>query len=546
VRADEVLLHWWRRSLMLRVVATTMLLGLVVVAAVGTLLYSRIRDGLVQDRLVVAQGESKRGQIDAQVRFDTVTDALGLNLLVNDLINALASPDPDRSRDVILLRARDNTSLETPPALSSRDVSPSVIPAALRERVEGSGRQESQFVRIRDAGSTRSVPGIAIGTMVSVPVGGEYELYFVFSLQREQVTLDLVRRTLLGGGAALVLLVGAVAFVVTRQVVAPVRQASVVAQRLSSGRLHERMRVRGEDDLAKLAGSFNAMAVSLQSQIRQLEHLSRVQQRFVSDVSHELRTPLTTVRMAADVLHESRGDFEAAPARSAELLQQQLDRFELLLGDLLEISRIDAGGAVLELEPVDLRDLAAHVVDAAAPLARGGSVLQLVASPDACVADLDPRRIERVLRNLVVNALEHGNGAPVLVTTAVDDTAVAVSVRDQGVGLKPGESALVFNRFWRADPSRARTLGGTGLGLAIASEDTRLHGGWLQAWGEPGQGSCFRLTLPRRAGTELTSSPLPLGPAAAADLVVGGPYLQITPRTDHDLPPAPSWALRRG
>ena len=541
------LLHRWRRSLMLRVVATTMLLGLVVVAAVGTLLYNRIRDGLVQDRLVVARGEADRGLHDAQARFDTVTDVLGLNLLVNDLLPRLASPEPDRSRDVILLRARGNDRPAVVPVLSSRDVSPSVIPLALRERVERTGRQESQFVQIRYAGSPRSVPGIAIGSKVSVPVGGDYELYFVFSLEREQLTLDLVRRALSLGGAALVLLVGAVAFVVTRQVVAPVRQASLVAQRLSSGRLHERMRVRGEDDLAKLAASFNAMALSLQSQIRQLEHLSRVQQRFVSDVSHELRTPLTTVRMAADVLHESRADFAPAPARSAELLQTQLERFETLLADLLEISRIDAGGAVLDLEPVDVRDVAARVVEATAPLAKGGSSLELVAPSSACVADVDARRLERILRNLVVNALEHGHGAPVVVMTAADEHAVAVSVRDHGVGLKPGESALVFNRFWRADPSRARTLGGTGLGLAIASEDARLHGGWLQAWGEPGHGSCFRLTIPRTAGTELTSSPLPLGPVDSdGEIVVGGPYLRIAPRVDRGLPPAPSWAANGG
>lgn len=542
--AGAWLLHRWRRSLMLRVAAATMALGLVVVAAVGTLLYSRIRDGLVQDRLVVARGEADRGQRDAQAPFDTVTDALGLNLLVNDLLPRLASPDPDRSRDVVLLRSPGNDRVDVVPVLSSRDVSPAVIPAALRARIERTGRQESQFVRISYAGSTRSVPGIAIGSRVSVPVGGDYELYFVFSLQREQVTLDLVRRTLLGGGASLVLLVGALAFVVTRQVVAPVRQAALVAQRLASGRLHERMRARGEDDLAKLAGSFNAMAVSLQSQIRQLEHLSRVQQRFVSDVSHELRTPLTTVRMAADVLHESRTGFEAAPARSAELLQQQLDRFELLLADLLEISRIDAGGAVLELEPTDLRDVAARVVETVAPLSVA-STLELATPTSPCVAEVDARRIERVLRNLVVNALEYGNANPVVVTVDGDDDAVAVSVRDWGVGLKPGESALVFNRFWRADLSRARTLGGTGLGLAIASEDTRLHGGWLQAWGEPGQGSCFRLTLPRRPGVELTSSPLPLGPEAEADLETGH-YLRVEARPDPGLPPAPAWAVWRG
>ena len=529
---------------MLRVVATTMLLGLAVVAVIGTLLFTRIRDGLVQDRLVVARGEADRGQRDAQARFDTVTDALGLNLLVNDLLPRLASPEPDRSRDVVLLRARDNERPAVVPVLSSRDVTAAVVPPALRDRVERTDRQESQFVRIRYAGSARVIPGIAIGSKVTVPVGGEYELYFVFSLEREQQTLDLVRRTLLGGGAALVLLVGAVAFVVTRQVVAPVRRASLVAQRLSAGRLHERMPTRGEDDLAKLAASFNAMAASLQSQIRQLEHLSRVQQRFVSDVSHELRTPLTTVRMAADILHESRADFDAAPARSAELLQTQLERFESLLGDLLEISRIDAGGALLELEPIDVRDLAARVVEEAAPLAEGGSSLELVAPRTACVAEVDARRIERVLRNLVVNALEHGNGAPVVVTTAADGAAVAVTVRDYGVGLKPGESALVFDRFWRGDPSRARTLGGTGLGLAIASEDARLHGGWLQAWGEPARGSCFRLTLPRVAGADLMDSPLPLGPAD--DVVVGGPYLRIAARSDPEAPPAPSKVAHSG
>src|SRR6185312_13277244 len=119
---------------------------------------------------------------------------------------------------------------------------------------------------------------------------------------------------------------------------------------------------------------------------------------------------------------------------------------------------------------------------------------------------------ERVLRNLLVNAVEHGEGRPVTVTLGVNETAVAVSVRDHGVGLRPGEAALVFNRFWRADPARARTTGGTGLGLAISLEDARLHEGWLQAWGEPGEGSLFRLTLPRRLGSPIQDSPLPLRP----------------------------------
>jgi len=519
----------WRRSLQLRVVTATMLLGLMVVLALGTLLLHRIEAGLVQERLTAAQGEAARGLRDAQAQLGTATDSSTVNRLMNDLLPRLASPDPDDSRNVILLRAEGNRKPAVVPDLSSRRIDRSIVPQALRDRVERSGKQESQFVSVRRTGSDTETPGIAIGSRLTLPVAGQYELYFVFSLEREQQTINLVRRSLIGGGIALVLLVGAVAFVVTRQVVRPVRQAAVVAQRLSSGRLHERMVPRGEDDLARLAASFNAMAHNLQTHISQLENLSRVQQRFVSDVSHELRTPLTTIRMAGDVLHESRADFAPAVARSAELLQNQLDRFEALLSDLLEISRIDAGGDLLDVEPVDLRDVVARVVENAAPLAaRTGSALQVRACPDAAVADVDVRRIERILRNLVSNALEHGNGKPVEITTAVDDQAVAVAVRDHGVGLRPGEAALVFNRFWRADPSRARTIGGSGLGLSIAIEDARLHRGWLQAWGEPGHGSCFRLTLPRGAGGELSSSPLALAPADDDEPVdVGAAYQRL-------------------
>jgi two-component system sensor histidine kinase MtrB len=309
--------------------------------------------------------------------------------------------------------------------------------------------------------------------------------------------------------------------------------AARIAERLAAGRLEERMRVRGEDDLARLAASFNRMATSLQRQIRQLEDLSRVQRRFVSDVSHELRTPLTTVRMAADVLHEARVDFDPSVQRSAEILQTQLDRFESLLADLLEISRFDAGAALLEVEPTDVRRIAERVIDAVEPLAeRRGSRVELSAPSEPCIAEVDARRIERVLRNLVVNAIEHGEGQPIDVRLAVDNQAVAVAVRDRGVGLRPGEAALVFNRFWRADPARTRTTGGSGLGLSIALEDVQLHGGWLQAWGEPRNGSQFRLTLPRRQGAELERSPIPLEPADSVrrhlQVAAGQPYRRIT------------------
>src|SRR5690606_29599216 len=239
----------------------------------------------------------------------------------------------------------------------------------------------------------------------------------------------------------------------------------------------------------------------------------RMQRRFVSDVSHELRTPLTTVRMAADVIHEAREDFDPVTARSAELLADQLDRFESLLADLLEISRFDAGAAALEAEPIDLREVVRRVVGGAEPLAeRKGTRIRILGDQQPVVAEADARRVERVLRNLVVNAVEHGEGKDVVVRLAAAGGAVAVAVRDYGVGLKPGEATRVFSRFWRADPARARTTGGTGLGLSIALEDARLHGGWLQAWGEPGGGSQCRLPLPRTADEPLRGSPIALEP----------------------------------
>jgi two-component system sensor histidine kinase MtrB len=292
-----------------------------------------------------------------------------------------------------------------------------------------------------------------------------------------------------------------------------VRVAARTAQRLSAGLLDQRMKVDGEDDLALLAAAFNQMAANLQRQIVRLEEMSRLQRRFTSDVSHELRTPLTTVRMAADLIFSEREDFDPPVARSAELLQAELDRFESLLTDLLEISRFDAGFAALDAEHSDLVPIVERVAERLTGLAdRVGVEIQLRLPDVPVIAEVDPRRVERVLRNLVGNAVEHGEGRPVRVTLAGDDGAVAVTVRDYGIGLKAGEERLVFNRFWRADPSRARQTGGTGLGLSISAEDARLHGGWLEAWGTPGGGAQFRLTLPVRAGDRLVAAPLPLIP----------------------------------
>ena len=508
--------HAWRRSIQLRVVVATVALSVSVIAILGFVLMNLVRGGLLDAKEDSALSEAYAGLSVAQLTVNNsdASDAAGIDVLMQDLSQDLAQRSSrGRLYAVVVLSSSSNRNQEIPPEeRASSFVRRESVPRDLRAAVAAEPGQHYQYTTIyyEDGGQQ---PGLAVGAQLDVKAAGTYGLYYLFPLTQEEQTLSLVGRILAVGGIVLVLLIAAVALLVTRQVVDPVRAAARTAERLSAGRLQERMAVRGEDDLARLATSFNTMATNLQRQIRQLEDLSRVQRRFVSDVSHELRTPLTTIRMAADVLHEAREDFDPSTARSAELLQAQLDRFEALLTDLLEISRYDAGAAVLDAESVDLRTITRRVVEGAMPLAeRKGSALRLDFPTSPCVAEVDSRRIERVLRNLVVNAIEHGEGREIVVSIRGDDDTVAVAVRDHGVGLRPGEAALVFNRFWRADPARARTTGGSGLGLAIALEDARLHGGWLQAWGDPGNGSQFRLTLPRYAGVDLTQSPIPLEP----------------------------------
>jgi two-component system, OmpR family, sensor histidine kinase MtrB len=510
----------WRRSMQLRVVAATVVLGIVVVLVVGQLLLQRITSGIIASRqeAVIAQSAQDFGQ----TRKD-LTSGGGEQKnapTIRDAVNVLAGPSDNPTRYVVFEKALGNTAISGPNTLGTPGISTEVIPVELRQAVVRSAgaRQQSQVFTTTLSG--RVVPVIAVGGLLDLgaAAGGRYELYFVYSLEREVQVVDVVRRTFILGGVALVLLVGAVAWVVTRQVVAPVAQAARTAEELASGRLDRRMQVRGEDELARLGRAFNEMAASLERQIHQLEELSRVQRRFVSDVSHELRTPLTTLRMAGEVMYEARHSFDPALGRSAELLQAQLDRFEELLADLLEVSRFDAGAAVLEHEPIEIREIVERVVEDLTPLARKhATVVRLRSGPGTTVAEADQRRVERIVRNLVGNAIEHSESEPVEVRLAGNDEAVAVTVRDHGVGLREADLGMVFNRFWRADPARARTTGGTGLGLAIALEDAHLHGGWLQVWGEPQQGASFRLTLPRQVGGPLSGSPLPLVPPDAVD-----------------------------
>ena len=518
--------HQWRASLGFRVVIVTMLLGVIVLSAVGTYLYGSIAQGLVDGRQRIAADDSLRDANAAQKYFD-FNDKVATQALLTqggtDLVNNYRRDTGNEIRYVVLSRLETNSVPLVIGPIESGTIGLRYVPEELRKAVaQEPDRQHLQVTSIGEGAN--EISAVVVGQKIALPVAGDYGLYFIYPMYREREIINSIGQTFLFGGIALILLVGAIAFVVTRLVADPVRRAALVAERFADGNLNERMRAKGEDDLARLGNSFNAMAASIQQQIAELENLSRVQQRFVSDVSHELRTPLTTIRMATELIYDSRRDFEPTVARSSELMYHELDRFESLLTDLLEISRFDAGAAVLDIEATDLRACVERAVDAHRTLAaRKGTRLVVHDAPEPVIADMDSRRIERVLRNLLSNAIEHGEGHPVEITLGANESAVAVTVRDHGVGLRPGEAALVFTRFWRADPARARTTGGTGLGLAIALEDARLHAGRLEAWGLLGEGSCFRLTLPRQADATITTSPLPLSPLTARAAVVATP-----------------------
>ncbi|WP_084477030.1 MtrAB system histidine kinase MtrB [Actinokineospora enzanensis] len=515
----------WRRSLQLRVAVSTLALGSAVTFVLGMVLQNQITERLVNTKEAAAIAQTRAAVQIAERELVGIRDSDNIGERLNSAINKLTSSSPDQSGagsagafEPVLATDASHIAPEDVSSAGPYDK----VPQSLRDFVLSTPNRTVTQIYTVERNNER-VTYLMVGVPVSTSTP-PLQLYMLYPLAAEQRTIDVVQSTLVVGGLVLLLLLAGITNLVTRQVVLPVRRAARAAERFADGELDERMVVAGEDDVARLAQSYNEMAESIARQIRQLEEFGHVQRRFTSDVSHELRTPLTTVRMAADVLHASRAQFPAGLARSTELLVDELDRFETLLADLLEISRLDAGVEELIAEYVDLRAIARRAVESVRVIAHNaGSEIVLDLPEEEVVAEVESRRVERIMRNLLANAIDHGEGNPVELRMVGDADSIAVTVRDHGVGLRTGEAELVFNRFWRADPSRNRHTGGTGLGLAISLEDARLHGGGLDAWGEPGEGACFRLTLPREQGVDYGDSPLPLPPADARPITQAAP-----------------------
>ncbi|QEO13499.1 HAMP domain-containing histidine kinase [Agromyces intestinalis] len=507
----------WRRSLQFRTVLLTIGLSSLAILVIGLYITFTVASNLFQNQLDRVLTSSNAATYAAQTILGS-TDASDRVSLQGVMEQAMRSVQAASGSSAIgLFRDTD----EDPSIVAPQDrLSPQlagVITPELREMVQQN--PDTQFwqsvalPRVPAALETGTDPGVVVGSDLQVPGAGRYLLYIGYNFADAEATLAFMQATGLIGAIALILLLSAIILLVVRWVIEPVRTVAATSRRLAAGDLGVRMPAKGEDELATLSASFNGMADSLQARIRELAELSVMQQRFVSDVSHELRTPLTTIRLAGDVLHGQREEFDSTTARTVELLHTQTERFEALLGDLLEISRYDAGSVELATEPTNLVHLAGDAVESLHELAREhGSELRLVAPGGHLDAEVDPRRIRRIVRNLVGNAIEHGEGRPIVVAVDSNESAVGLSVRDYGMGMTEEERMRVFDRFWRADPSRSRTIGGTGLGLAISLEDAAAHGGTLDVWSKPGRGTVFRLVVPRTRGRAAIEPPLPLEP----------------------------------
>jgi two-component system sensor histidine kinase MtrB len=498
-----------RRSLQARVMVTVILVSGVALMGIGLALTHQVKTGIFNTRVHDLLKDASRAAVSAQETFDasSVGSPITAETLARDTIGSIATGGASPMA-VSLIPPKDAGPGAVSAIFTDADLW-NLTSADLRAAAAATpGQQVWQSVSLPD--SAGGGPGVAVAQAVSL-MSTNYVLVVVYDLAPEQGTMTLIVKVLAVSALGVFLTVVLVTWLVTHQAVRPVRQAARVAAKLADGALGERVPVRGHDEMATLAASFNEMAASLQSQIGQLQALSTVQRRFVSDVSHELRTPLATIRMAGDMIHAARDGFPPEVARSAELLANQIDRFDALLADLLEISRFDAGAAQLDTERVDLRAVVSRELDGVGPLAADHGVRVLSELPDVpALAEVDTRRISRIVRNLVVNAIEHAEGGPVWVRMAATDSAVAIAVEDHGVGLTEDQAPLVFDRFWRADPARSRTTGGTGLGLAIALEDTNLHRGTLDVAGRAGVGTVFRLVVPTVAGGDPGDPPLSL------------------------------------
>ncbi len=392
------------------------------------------------------------------------------------------------------------------------------ITPELRADVRDRGRLAFQRV------TWQNTPWLVTGTTVTSADSGEpsgLQVYAIVSLDREEYDAQALLTAVRDGTLPVLALTAVLALLAAGAVLRPVRRLERTARQLAAGDLGARVDVRGRDELASLARTFNGMADGLQDSVAELREQEARARRFVADVSHELRTPLAAMTMVATVLDEDADTMPRDTAQAARMVSLETARLTRLVDELMEISRFDSGVAALALDVGDLGEIVRGSL-----AVRGWSALVSAELADGVRVSVDRRRIDVIVANLVGNALRHG-APPVRVRLVVDGAAagdageVVIEVTDNGPGLPPDALAHVFDRFYKADAARTRTEGeavgeqGSGLGMAIALENARLHGGTITVANRAEGGACFTLRLPRagRGGQSAEGSTSPEGGA---------------------------------
>jgi two-component system sensor histidine kinase MtrB len=473
-----------------RLLSAFVLLCVVTAAAVAGIGYVKARNEILQ-RAQDAAVDAMRDRL--ATLFPLVTDTPGQD----DLARIAAGLHDTNSSAVAFFRGQRSPGRPVPPPGRWRsggpppkpDLDEADIPAELRRTV-AAGTMAWQRV------TWRGRPLLIIGAplLIAEPDGttrnSGIEVYTAHSLLPEQRSIDgLALWAWLTGAAALVFAV-VLGTVATRGVLRPVRELGWAARLLGQGELRTRIAVRGSDELADVARTFNDTAAELERHVEQLRAMEADARRFVADVSHELRTPLAALTAVADVLDEEAAGLPEPAGRAARLVSQETLNLTGLVNDLIEISRFDSGVAALALNDVDVAELVHATLRT-----RGWTESVQTDLPAGVTARLDPRRVDVILANLVGNALRHGE-PPVSVRLSADPSSVTLDVRDHGPGLDEEVLPHVFDRFYKASAARARSEG-SGLGLAIARENARLHQGDLTVMNAQDGGARFTLHLPR-------------------------------------------------
>lgn len=470
-------------SLRLRLVIVFALVALVSAVSVAGIAYWLNRDAVLKR----TQDASLR---DFRESLKDVTDALPLTADCRDLEDAARKLATSSQNYEVLIRA-DRGDAPRCTAYSDKGVFKAAdVPAALRtavndRRTDGTAPYHLYWQRITMGDRPYLIGGARVD-------GGNWTGYMLKSLDAERKDLNSLAWSLSIATALSLIGSALLAQAAASTVLRPVQRLGDAARRLGEGKLNTRLRVTGTDELADLARTFNQTAARLEKQVDELSEREKASRRFVADMSHELRTPMTAITAVTEVLEEEQDNLDPMVAPAVQLVVSETRRLNDLVENLMEVTRFDAGTARLVLDYVDVADQVTACIDARAWL----DAVELDAERGLNVR-LDPRRLDVILANLIGNALKHG-GSPVRVAVRLVGEDLVIEVKDNGPGIPEEVLPHVFDRFYKADASRARSEG-SGLGLSIAVENARIHGGTITAENLPEGGAVFTLRLPRDA-----------------------------------------------